>query len=321
MKQCFTIKAMSPELLPALLPSIAAFASVARHASFTRAAAELGVSPSALSQTIKTLEARLGVRLLDRTTRRVGVTEIGQRFLAESQVGLAALSAALVGLDESRDEAAGLLRLNVSRAAADIILLPLLADFMAAYPRITLEVICNDSSVDLVAGQFDAGIRIGELLAPATVAVPLGSALRLATFAAPSYLLGRPTPQQPADLQAHRCLKFRFAGNGVLYRWEYAQPDGTIFEVETAEAGGLVSNDGSYLLAAARTGVGIGCGFEASVQADFETGRLLPLFQPWWPRFAPFHLYYASRHHVPRKLRVLIDFLQARLSANQSVTG
>lgn len=305
---------MSPQLLPALLPSIAAFACVARQASFTRAALELGVSPSALSQTIKTLEARLGVRLLDRTTRRVGVTEIGQRFLAEAQVGLSALSSALVGLDESRDEAAGLLRLNVSRAAADIILLPLLADFMAAYPKITLEVICNDSSVDLVAGQFDAGIRIGELLAPATVAVPLGSALRLATFAAPSYLLGREAPQRPADLQAHRCLNFRFAGNGALYRWEYAQPDGTIFEVEAS--GGLVSNDGSYLLAAARAGVGIGCSFEASVQADFEAGRLLPLLQAWWVRFAPFHLYYASRHHVPRKLRVLIDFLQMRLKAN-----
>lgn len=313
MKQCFTIKRMSSELLPALLPSIAAFACVARHASFTRAAAELGVSPSALSQTIKTLEARLGVRLLNRTTRQVGVTEIGQRFLAEAQVGLLALSAALLGLDESRDEVAGLLRLNVSRAAADIVLLPLLADFMAAYPKITLEVICNDSSVDLVAGQFDAGIRIGELLGPATVAVPLGSALRLATFAAPAYLVGRQAPKQPVDLQLHRCLNFRFAGNGALYRWEYAQPDGTIFEVETA--GDLVCNDASFLLAAARAGVGIGCSFEANVQADFDTGRLLPLLQPWWPRFAPFHLYYASRHHVPRKLRVLVDFLQARLKA------
>ncbi|MBC7726662.1 MAG: LysR family transcriptional regulator [Microbacteriaceae bacterium] len=300
---------MSPELLPA----ISAFACVARHASFTRAAVELGVSPSALSQTLKTLETRLGVRLLDRTTRRVGVTEIGQRFLAEAQVGLAALSAALVGLDESRDEAVGLLRLNVSRAAADIVLLPLLADFMATYPRITLEVVCNDSSVDLVAGKFDAGIRIGELLALDTVAVPLGKALRLATFAAPAYLLGREAPQQPADLQAHRCLNFRFADNGALYRWEYAQPDGTIFEVETA--GGLVSNDGSYLLAAARAGVGIGCSFEAHVQADFEAGRLVPLLQPWWPRFAPFHLYYASRHHVPRKLRVFIAILQLRFGA------
>ena len=299
---------MSPELLPA----ISAFACVARHASFTRAAVELGVSPSALSQTVKTLEARLGVRLLDRTTRRVGVTEIGQRFLAEAQLGLDALAAALVGLDESRDEAAGLLRLNVSRAAADIVLLPLLADFMAAYPKITLEVVCNDSSVDLVAGKFDAGIRIGELLALDTVAVPLSKALRLATFAAPAYLRGREAPQQPADLQAHRCLNFRFAGNGALYRWEYAQPDGTVFEVETA--GGLVSNDGSYLLAAARAGVGIACSFEANVQADFEAGRLVPLLQPWWPRFAPFHLYYASRHHVPRKLRVFIEFVQ-------SVTG
>lgn len=297
---------MSPELLPA----IAAFARVAHHASFTRAAAELGVSPSALSQTVRTLERRLGVRLLDRSTRRVGVTELGARFLADAQPALAALAGAVAEITEARDAPAGLLRLNLSRAAVDIVLLPHLAEFASAYPDVTLELVCDNNFVDLVAGGFDAGIRIGESLAQDVVAVPLGGPQRLVTFAAPSYLKGRTRPATPAELGQHRCLNARFTASGALYRWDYQHADGSRFEV--AVQGPLISNDGDVLLAAARAGAGIGCTFESLVQADLDAGRLLPLLKDWWPTFPGFYLYHPSRSQMPRKLRAFIDFFQHR---------
>lgn len=293
---------------PDLLAPIAAFARVAHHASFTRAAAELGVSPSALSQTLRKLEAGLGVRLLDRSTRRVGVTELGRRFLAQAQPGLAALTLAVEGLDESRDKPAGLLRLNLSRTAADIVVMPHLTEFLDAYPDVTLEMHCDNALLDIVAGGFDAGIRLGENLAQDVVAVPLGGRHRIATVASPRYLAGRTPPRTPQDLAGHRCLNARLAGG--IYRWEFSRRGR---EVEIEVQGPLISNDGDTLLAAVRAGAGIACAFEVQVQDDLAAGRLVPLLKPWWPTFPGFCLYHPSRTHVPRKLRVFIDFLRARL--------
>ena len=296
--------AMSPELLPA----IAAFARVAHHASFTRAAQELGVSPSALSQTMRTLEQKLGVRLLDRTTRRVGVTELGQQFLEGAQPALTALAQAVEGIDEARDKPAGLLRLNVSRVAAELLFFPHFGAFAAAYPDITLEFVCDNRMVDLVEGGFDAGIRLGESLAQDVIAVPVGGPVRMVTYAAPSYLKGRKLPRTPEDLREHQCLNYRLTTGGI-YRWEYAQ-DGRVLDVELA--GPLISNDSDLLLAAARSGAGIATSFEGAVREDFASGKLVPLLEPWWPTFPGFYLYYPSRAQMPRKLRVFIDFLQAR---------
>lgn len=296
-------------LAPELLPAIAAFARIAHHASFTRAAVELSMSPSALSQTMRTLERRLGVRLLDRSTRRVGATEIGQRFLDDAQPALAALASAIGSVTESRDQPAGLLRLNVSRTAADILIMPHLVDFLDAYPEIQVELHCDNAYVDLVGGGYDAGIRLGENLAQDVVAVPLGGRHRIATFAAPRYLEGRTAPRKPEDLQAHRCINVRLASG--LYRWEYAHKGRA---VEIAVPGPVVSNDGDLALHAARAGAGIACIFEAQVVDDFAAGRLVPLLKPWWPEFAGFYLYHSSRLHVPRKLRVFIDFMQERLN-------
>jgi DNA-binding transcriptional LysR family regulator len=295
---------MSPELLPA----IAAFARVAHHASFTRAAEELGVSPSALSQTVRMLEQRLGVRLLDRTTRRVGVTELGQQFLLGARPGLDAVAQAVEGIDEARDKPAGLLRLNASRVSAELLLYPHFGDFARAYPDITLELVCDNRMVDLVEGGFDAGIRLGESLAQDVVAVPVGGPLRMVTFASPRYLEGRTLPRTPEDLRAHPCLNYRLTTGG-LYRWEYAQ-DGRVLDIEVA--GPLVSNDTEVLLGAARSGAGIMVAFENAVRADFESGRLVPLLESWWPSFPGFYLYHPGRAQMPRKLRVFIDFLQAR---------
>lgn len=296
-----------------LLPAIAAFARVAHHASFTRAAAELGVSPSALSQTLRALESRLGMRLLERTTRRVGLTEIGQRFLLETQMPLAALAHAVEGLDEWRDQPAGLLRLNLSRTAADIVVLPHLADFLEAYPDITVELHCDNALLDLVAGGFDAGIRIGENLAQDMVALPLGGPHRIATVAAPRYLAGRELPQAPADLSAHRCINVRLASG--LYRWEFAE-QGRLFTVDVK--GPVIANDGDTVLAAVRSGAGIALVFETQVGDDIARGRLVPLLESWWPRFDGFHVYYPSRLHVPRKLRAFIEFMQGRHGADRA---
>lgn len=295
--------------LPELLPGIAAFARVAHHASFTRAAAELNVSPSALSQNLRTLEARLGVRLLDRSTRRVGVTEIGQRLLNEAQPALAALASAIEGVNELRDKPAGLLRLNLSRTAADILVTPHVVDFLAAYPDVTLEMHCDNALVDLVSGGFDAGIRLGENLAQDVVAVPIGGKHRIVIVAAPRYLEGRTLPRKPEDLNAHRCINVRLAGG--IYRWEFSYK-GRDFDMETT--GPLITNDGQILLDAVRGGAGIACAFEAQVAGDIREGRLIPLLKPWWPTFPGFYLYYPSRLHVPRKLRVFVEFMQARLN-------
>jgi DNA-binding transcriptional LysR family regulator len=294
--------------LGSLLPAIAAFSRVAHHGSFTRAAVELGVSPSALSQTLRQLEKQLGVRLLERSTRRVGVTEIGQRFLSDAQPALATLASAVEGINELRDKPAGLLRLNLSQTAADIVVMPHLTAFLDAYPDITLELHCDNALVDLVGGGFDAGIRLGENLAQDVVAVPFGPRQRIATVAAPRYLAGRSAPRKPEDLRGHRCINARLGGS--LYRWEFAHK-GRAIEIEVP--GPVVSNDGGILLRAVRAGAGIACAFEVQVHDDIATGRLIALLKPWWPSFPGFYLYYSSRKHMPRKLRVFIDFMQDKL--------
>lgn len=299
----------NPGVSSDLFPAIAAFARVAYHASFTRAAAELGVSPSALSQTVRTLEGRLGVRLLDRSTRRVGVTEIGQRFLADARLGLSALETAIDVVNESRERPVGLLRVNLSRTAAEILVLPHLIEFNEAFPDITLEMHCDNALLDLVGNGFDAGIRLGENLAQDVVAVQLGGRRRIATVAAPRYLEGRTPPRTPEDLKAHRCINVRLGGS--VYRWEFSHK-GRDFDIETT--GPLLTNDGDVLLAAVRAGAGIACAFEAQVQDDIAAGRLVPLLKAWWPTFPGFYLYYPSRIHVSRKLRVFIDFMQQRLN-------
>ncbi|MFD1841437.1 LysR family transcriptional regulator [Paracidovorax cattleyae] len=294
---------MSPDLLPA----IASFARVAHHGSFTRAAAELGVSPSALSQSMRTLEARLQVRLLERSTRHVRPTEAGQRFLDEATPGLASLAAAIGGLDESRQHPAGQLRLNVSHSAVMSVLQPHLAAFADACPDIVLELHCDNALLDLVASGFDAGIRLGEDLVDGMVAVPLGPRQRLATVAAPSYLARRQAPLTPDALRDHRCIQVRLQSG--IYRWEYAR-DGHDFTIETR--GPVVTNDGATMMAALRAGVGIACPMEAMVADEIADGRLVPLLEAWWPAFPGYYLYYPTRVHVPRKLRAFIDFLLLR---------
>jgi DNA-binding transcriptional LysR family regulator len=296
---------------PEQLPAVAAFARVAQLASFSKAAATLGVSPSALSQTIRALEARLGIRLLNRTTRRVGVTEAGALFLQRVLPALEQFTAAFSELDALRGTPTGTLRISLPRIAMTTVVAPMLREFCDAYPQIRLELIADDRFVDLISEGFDAGIRLGERLAQDMVAVRATREQRIAVVGSPEYFERHPPPLQPADLHRHRCLRFRFT-SGVIYRWEFG-PAGQEFEIDVD--GPLICNDNALMQVAAKQGVGLAHLMEDLVREDLASGALVRVLEDWCPPFPGFYLYYPSRAQMPLKLRVLIDFLAARLSS------
>lgn len=296
---------------PALLPALAAFACVARLASFRQAALELGVSPSALSQTIRNLERRLGTRLLQRTTRTVGLTEPGQRLLQETVPALARIGNALQAVEESRDVAAGQLRITTPRFAAEHLLLPFLPAFHARHPQVSVELSIQPALVDVVAGGFDAGIRLGESLAAGMIAVPLGPMLRQVVVAAPDYLRRHGVPERPEALVAHACIRHRNS-DGRIMPWEFSR-DGHDFHVEVD--GPLLLNDSHLGLQAALAGCGLQQVFEHTARAELEAGRLQRVLDDWQLPFAGFHLYYPSRDQLAPKLRVFIDFMRAANAA------
>jgi DNA-binding transcriptional LysR family regulator len=295
---------------PDQLPAVAAFARVAQHASFSKAAAQLGVSPSALSQTVRGLETRLGMRLLNRTTRRVGVTEAGALFLQRVLPALEQFAAAFSELDELRGKPTGTLRISLPRVAMSTLIAPLLREFCDAYPHIRLELIADDRFVDLVGESFDAGIRLGESLAQGMIAVRATREMRVAVVGSPDYFRRNPRPLQPSDLHRHPCLRFRFS-SGAIYRWEFGR-DGQEFEIDVD--GPLICNDNMLTLLAAKRGLGLAHLMEDMVREDLNSGALVRVLDDWCPPFPGFYLYYASRAQMPLKLRVLIDFLGARLS-------
>jgi DNA-binding transcriptional LysR family regulator len=297
---------------PAQLPALMAFAAVARHGSFTRAAGESGVSASALSQSVRALETQLKVRLFNRTTRRVALTEAGAQFLERVRPALATLESAFDALDETRDHPAGTLRINLSRVASDLRLLPHLGEFARLYPHISLEMALDDGLADLVGEGFDAGIRLGERLAQDMVAIPLGGELGIVVAGSPSYFERYPPPQTPDDLAGHDCLRYRFSTSGGIYRWEFVQPGdpSRVFDVDVR--GSFVTNDLRTMVRAAEQGAGLLHVMEEYVREQLADGRLVPVLDAWSPRFAGFYLYTASRAQMPLKLRVLIDFLQGK---------
>ncbi len=294
---------------PDQLPAVAAFARVAQHASFTRAAAELGVSPSALSQTVRALETKLGMRLLNRTTRRVGVTEAGAQFLQRVLPALEQLGAAFSELDELRGKPTGTLRINLPRLAMATIFTPILGEFCRTYPEIRLDLVADDRFVDLVGEGYDAGIRLGERLAQDMIAIRATREQRIAVVGSLEYFRRNPKPLQPSDLHEHPCMRFRFS-SGVIYRWEFGR-DGKDFEIDVD--GPLICNDNNLMIAAARQGIGLTHIMEELIQKELSNGELVRVLEDWCPPFPGLYLYYPSRAQMPLKLRVFIDFLQARL--------
>ncbi len=288
------------------LDDLAAFAAVARARSFTRAAAELGLSPSALSHAMRSLEARLGVRLLARTTRSVAPTAAGERLLSSLDPALQEVARGLSALADWRGIPSGAIRLTTFGYAARTVLAPILPQFLREHPDISVEVIVEDRLVDLVAGGFDAGIRLGETVDLDMVAVPVGPALRTLVVGTPGYFEGRSLPAAPADLENHNCINYRLLGGGGLLPWEFER-DGR--EIRFRPTGQLIVNDEVLSAAAVRAGAGLGYMLEHDVAEEIANGQLIQVLDTWCPPFPGCYLYYPSRQITPA-LRVLVVTLR-----------
>ncbi len=295
------------------------FVAIAERSSFAKAATHLGISRSSLSETLRSLEEKLGVRLLNRTTRSVALTEVGERLLAELRPALDSFEAAVESINVFRDKPAGHLRLTVPRPAAKMVIEPILAKFLAAYPAISLEIITDSALTDIVRDRFDAGIRPGHRLEQDMIAVRVGADARPTIVASPDYLLRHSSPKVPADLQGHNCIRQRFA-SGAIHRWMF-EKRGKSMEVDVK--GSLIVSD-DLAIPAALEGVGIARLPSCLVDTLIEQGRLVPLLKEWAPPSVGFFLYYPSRRQTPAALQVFVDFLRAhalREGDSQPVIG
>jgi DNA-binding transcriptional LysR family regulator len=293
------------------LSDLNAFMAVARAGGFRDGARASDGSPSGLSDAVRRLEAQLGVRLLHRTTRNVVPTEVGRRLLEQLRPAMAEVEAALDVVNNSRDRPVGTLRLNVPSSAARLVLPAIVPSFLAAYPEIRLEVIAEESFVDVLAADCDAGIRYEEKLEQDMIAVPIGPRVqRFAAAAAPGYLDRRGRPNQPRQLLEHACLRGRFS-SGTMPSWEFER-NGKLVRID-ATGPLLVSIPGATDLAveAAIAGAGIVYHFEDWLRPHLDSGELEPVLEPWWPRFSGPFLYYPGRRLVPAPLRVFVDFIKS----------
>jgi DNA-binding transcriptional LysR family regulator len=291
------------------LNDLAAFLAVARARSFTRAAAQLGVSPSALSQTMRGLEETLGVRLLTRTTRSVAMTEAGERLAASVGPHLEGIDAELAAIAELRDKPSGTIRITTVDHAAETILWPALSSFLTSFPDIRIDITVDNSLTDIVAGQFDAGIRMGERVAGDMVAVRIGPELRMAAVATPAYFAARGTPLIPQDLAAHSCINLRLQTLGGIYVWEFEQGDR---EVNVRVEGQLSVNDIAVIKQAALSGLGIAFMPEDMVEAEVRSGELVRILVDWTPPFPGYYLYYPSRRHHASAFALFVEALRYR---------
>jgi DNA-binding transcriptional LysR family regulator len=286
-----------------------AFRAVARERSFTRAAAQIGVSPSALSHTIRALEERLGLRLLTRTTRSVAPTQAGERLLSTIGPRFDEIEAEIAALSELREKPAGTIRITTTAQAGEMILWPALARLLPDYPDIQVELDVNPGFVDIVAERFDAGVRLGETIAQDMVAVRIGPDLRMAAAASPAYLSERKAPRRPQDLAEHNCINLRFPTLGGLYAWEF-EKDGRALNVRVE--GQLIVNAPDIARQAALDGCGIVFLTDDHLRADIEAGRLTRLLDDWTPPFPGYYLYYPSRRQQSPAFALLVEALRYR---------
>jgi len=291
------------------LNDLNAFVAVARERSFTRAAAQLGVSQSALSHTIRGLEERLGIRLLTRTTRMVTPTQAGDRLLATIGPRLEEIEAELASLSALRDKPAGSLRITAGDHAVETILIPALARILPEYPDIKVEAVIDYGLTDIVAERFDAGIRLGETVAKDMIAVPVSADLRMAVFGSPDYLARHGVPETPEDLTAHNCINLRLPTYGGLYAWEL---DVGGRDIRVRVDGQLAFNGSRPIVQAALAGLGLGCLMEGQVQEHLDSGQLVRVLDDRCTPFPGYHLYYPSRRQQSPALAVLIEALRYR---------
>lgn len=300
------------------LNDLQAFVAVARERSFTRAAAQLGLSRSALSHAMLALEARLGVRLLTRTTRSVSTTEAGARLLNTLAPRLDEIELELGSLAAMRDKPAGTVRITAHDHSIATVLWPKLLPLLRQYPDIQVEFSVDYGFTDIAAHRFDAGVRVGNRVDKDMVAVRIAPDLRMAVGASPEYLAGKPLPATPQDLTRHRCINLRLPTHGGLYAWDF-EKDGHALNVRVE--GQTVFNSTSLMLQAALDGVGFAYVPLDLMAPHFKAGRLVPVLEDWWPLFPGYHLYYANRRHLPPALALVIEALRYRPGRSRKATG
>jgi len=291
------------------LNDLVAFLAIGREHSFTKAAAQLGVSQSALSHTIRGLEARLGIRLLTRTTRSVSPTEAGERLLRTVGPRFEEIEAELEALSDLREKPSGTIRITATDYAADTILWPKLGKLLQKYPDIKVEIIIDYGLTDIVAQRFDAGVRSGEQVAKDMIAVRIGPDMRMAVVAAPSYFAKRSPPERPQDLIGHNCINLRLPTHGGLYAWEFEKGNR---ELKVRVEGQLVFNGTFQMLHAALAGFGLAYVPEDLVQPHLAKGHLERVLEDWCPPFSGYHLYYPSRRQSSPAFALLVDALRYR---------
>lgn len=284
-----------------------AFLAVAREGSFTRAAAKLGVSQSALSQTIRALEARMDLRLLVRTTRSVSATEDGEHLLRTLAPRFDEIEAELAMLSERRSKPAGTIRISAGEHAALTVLQPAIARLLPLYPDINVEVIVENGMTDIVAARYDAGVRLGEQVAKDMIAVPISGDFRMAIVASPSYFAGRPPPVTPQELTLHNCINMRLPTHGGLYVWEFAK-DGK--EINVRVEGQLVYNNLSMRVQAAKAGLGLACIPADTAAPHVADGSLISVMEDWCRPWPGYKLYYPSRRHPTPAFTLLVEALR-----------
>lgn len=288
-----------------VLAGLATFRTVVRLGSFARAGDYLGISASAVSQSVRALEARLGVRLLNRTSRSVAPSEAGRAFLAHIDEPLDRIEAGIQHLEANRGEPSGTLRINLSRLAADLLVVPRLEEFLSRHPRLGMELFTDDTMSDLVSGDFDAGIRLGHRLAQDVVARPIGGEQTRVVVATPDYLRRHGVPTALEDLAGHECIRFRFPGSGRLESWQFAV-DGK--PVQTTVEGRLVFADDRLVREATRAGFGLSRQFVASIRDELARGSLVEVLAPYRAPQPGFFVYHHARKLLSPKLRAFLDF-------------
>jgi DNA-binding transcriptional LysR family regulator len=291
------------------LDDLLAFLAVGRERSFTRAAAKLGVSQSALSHTIRGLEARLGIRLLTRTTRSVSPTDAGERLLSGLEPRFEEIESELSALSELREKPAGTIRITATDYAADTILWPKLVKLLRQYPDIKVEIVVDYGLTDIVAQRFDAGVRIGEQVAKDMIAVPIGPDMRMAVVGTPSYFRTRPEPRKPQDLIGHNCINLRLRTYGGLYAWEFEKGGR---ELKVRVDGQLAFSGAFQMLNAALSGFGLAYVPDDLALPHIAKGRLRRVLEDWCPPYSGYHLYYPSRRQTSAAFALLVDALRHR---------
>lgn len=289
------------------LDALAVFAVVAEERSFRAAADRLGVTRSAVSQTMRRLEERLGIALLQRTTRSVSLTEAGERLFTDAAPALAEMRSALEAARNLRGSPRGQLRLAVSSIAEDFLAGPMLAAFAEAHPAVELDIVVTDEEFDIVSEGYDAGVRLGEVIEQDMIAVPVSGPQRQIIVCAPPYLERYGAPAHPRELASHRCIGWRPAPRVAPYRWEFTE-EGREFAVTVAPE--ITTNDMALMIKLALAGAGITCGLEESFRPFLETGQLVAVLEEFCPPFAGFYLYYPNRRNMAPKLRALVDHVR-----------